>query len=358
MTFQGLTERCVLTFLPLSHALKKVLGGSCPALEDAAVDRWVISPATKQHVLPARFLPHHLDRIRGAAFAPLRDVVKGLIGGFDVMQPATVGYRLKDVALVNGILYGSRAMKSLRGRSRWFPTYLRMTPSITGVIFESWVGNRWFGNWLSDDCLTYHLAEVHGVPRQTRQTAYLHEPQYLTKLDMKPALVENVHFNELILFDDGGQNAGKSQRAGEARRRLVASMPYAFPHPGVFILRGASGEKRVLSNERDLAERFVSHYGFRIIDPSVSSVDEIVAACAGARVVAGVEGSHLVHGAAVMGPNATLFVIQPADRVVSALKILTDRQQQSYAFVIGEGHSRSFHVAWDDIDRTMELVHK
>ena len=37
--------------------------------------------------------------------------------------------------------------------------------------------------------------------------------------------------------------------------------------------------------------------GFRIIDPSKTDVRTIAAACAGARAVVGIEGSHLAHGA-------------------------------------------------------------
>jgi hypothetical protein len=58
----------------------------------------------------------------------------------------------------------------------------------------------------------------------------------------------------------------------------------------------------------------------------------------------------------IMPPDSALFVIQPADRVVSVLKVMTDRQGQGYAFVVGEGTCENFRVEWSDIDRTLEMV--
>lgn len=47
------------------------------------------------------------------------------------------------------------------------------------------------------------------------------------------------------------------------------------------------------------------------MDPSTASVAEILAACAGARVIAGIEGSQLAHGMMVMPDDATFFAIFP-----------------------------------------------
>lgn len=338
------------------HSLRKAARMPVPDIEAVACERWTIAPQTRRFVRPAKFLPHHLDRIKGAEFGSVAEVLKGFRGNYETTQEATLGYRLKNIDLIDGVLYGQRSSRSLRPRSRRLPVYVPPKQSTSGALFESWVGNRWFGNWLSDDCLTYPLADEYETPVTTRPIKWGHEPQYAQKLGLKPIHISDIHFDEVILFRDKGQNDGKKKRADRAREKLLASVPPFPVHPGVFILRGNRGDSRLLSNETEIAEQFALKYGFRIIDPAASSVDEIIHACAGARIVAGVEGSHLVHGLTVMPPDSTLFVIQPADRVVSALKVITDRQGQGYAFVVGEGTCESFRVEWGDIDRTLEMV--
>ncbi len=61
----------------------------------------------------------------------------------------------------------------------------------------------------------------------------------------------------------------------------------------------------------------------------------IVAACAGARVVIGVEGSQLVHGVNVASAWGCLLTLQPPNRFVSYYKYLTDRDYQHFGFVVG-----------------------
>lgn len=348
----------MIALLPIVNSLRKAAGMPFPDIEAVAPDRWTIAPATKRFIRPATFLPHHLDRIKGTEFGSIAEVLKGFRGNYETTQEATIGYRLKNVDLIDGVIYAPKSSKSLKPRSRRLPLYAAPKEAAKGALFESWVGNRWFGNWLLDDCLTYPLADEYGTPVTTRPITRGHEPQYARKLNLKPVHVGDVHFDELILFSDKGQNDGKRRRAIQIREKLLASGPSFLHHPGVFILRGRKGDHRILSNEMEIAQGFASKYGFQIIDPIASSVDDLIRACAGARVVAGVEGSQLVHGLTVMPQDAALFVIQPADRVVSVLKVITDRQGQSFAFVVGEGTCESFSVGWADIDRTLDMVLK
>ena len=81
-------------------------------------------------------------------------------------------------------------------------------------------------------------------------------------------------------------------------------------------------------------------------------------ACGGASIVAGVEGSHLVHGLMLMPRKATLMVVQPPERAVSVLKMITDRQGQRYAFVVATGDGVRFSAEWSEIVRTVDLILK
>lgn len=228
---------------------------------------------------------------------------------------------------------------------------------MSGAMYESWTGNCWFGTWLMEDCLTYMLADPVGDPVVTTAPVSTgHVPRYEALLRMTPLRRQSVHFDELILFEDLPNNSGKAQRAWEIRDRLLAGRTIK-PVPGVYILRGRTGDLRVLENEQQIAEKMAEDYGFEILDPMLSTVDEIVEVCGQAKIIAGVEGSHLVHGLMVMPPEATLFVIQPPDRTVATLKIVTDRQGQRYAFVVGEGSQLKFQANWEEIRRTLDLLH-
>jgi len=141
------------------------------------------------------------------------------------------------------------------------------------------------------------------------------------------------------------------------RRQLIAALGQpVVEHPGVFLWRGHAGDRRFLNNEAAVAEHLAARRGFTVVDPLKLTVRELVRVCAGARVVAGVEGSQLCHGLAAMAPRSALLVIQPPTRVVSVLKNYTDRQEQVFAFVVGEGNAEQFSIDVSDVDRTLELA--
>ena len=345
----------MLSLRPARHMAARVLGSAAQDITAAARDRWTVAPSERCFVPPALCLPGQLDRIEATEFAPVADVVRHLRGGYEVVQPETLGYRISHVDLVRGTLYARSARRTLRGAGTRWPAYRRPRHVTRGALYESWVGNRWFGNWLSDDCLTYRLAESVGTPIATAGPGGGHVPDYEKSLGLSPTRVQHVHFEELFLFDDGANNANKAMRAQALRERLVAGRPFAR-HAGVFLLRGGGGDLRQLVNEARVAELLARERGFLILDPSSSTLAEIVDACAGARIVAGVEGSHLVHGIVAMAPGAALLVIQPPDRVVSALKILTDRRDQGFAFLVGSGRSAAFSISESDVLKTTDLI--
>ncbi len=333
--------------------MRKLLGFSAPDIRSAATDQWMLAEGTPVEVRPAKYLPGQIERIRGAEFGSVADVVRDFVGGFESRQPPTMAFQLRNAMLIDGVLYSGSAVRHLKPSTRRWMTRLEPNTISQAVLYESWPGNRWFGNWLSDDCLSYRLAEFIGWPVAT-QPAIGHKSAYERLLQISPVRLTSTRFDELILLDDRSHNENRRWRASDMRRRLVGAGPQR--HAGVFLLRGQTGMRRVLLNERTIAEHLATRHGFRVIDPAHAPVRAIIDACAGARVVAGVEGSHLVHGLMVMPPEARALVIQPPDRAVSVLKLITDRQGQDYSFVVGVGSNEAFTACADEIDRTLDLV--
>ncbi len=345
----------MISFRPLHGKMRSLLRRPIPDILSKDADKWEVAPGGPSHVPPAIFLPDQIERIRGTEFSPRDAVIRSFRGEFDVEQEPTFGYRLKNVDLVDGVLYADGRQRHLRARTSKSLTYAVPTDVLRGVMYESWIGNRWFGTWLRQDCLTHLLSETEGQTVTTAPPPKGHVPRYEELLGMRPLRRQHVHFEELVLFEDLPNNDGKAERARDLRKRILAGREVA-PLPGVFILRGSTGDERVLENEREIADQLAETYGFHVLDPTAATVDEIADLCGEAKVIAGIEGSHLAHGLATMPPDATLFVIQPPERVVATLKMVTDRQGQSFAFVVAEGTDTRFRVDWEEVQRTLDLL--
>ncbi len=347
----------MLTLRPLLNVLRRRFGGTVPDITARAVERWEVSPASEHEVPPVIVLPGQVERITRTEFGSLDDVIGSLAGNPREKAGPTFGYRLRDVDFVDGVLSCRGAEQHLRSRARRTALgHVRPREHLSGALYESWIGNRWFGNWLLNDCLAYRLAEAHGLPVTSAPPPRAgHVARYEELLSMAPRRTGDVHFDELILFEDVQNNAGRLARAQDMRARLLAGLD-PRPLPGVFLLRGGSGDARLMRNETEIAERLEAEYGFRVMYPFDHSVDALAEACGGARIVAGIEGSHLVHGVAAMAPGGTVLTLQPPDRTTTSLKLLSDRWQQRYAMIVGQGTTGGFEIGWEDVCRTLDLM--
>ena len=344
------------TFAAIAHLLKTRLARKRPrTLESIAVKSWEIAPSETSISPPAYFLPNQLERVTGWAFSSEhpRRAMEGSRNNI-VTHNATRGFLLKDVWLIDGALYKDDAHSWLTPRSSRWPQVRVETEIDRGAMYCTAGGNKYFGSWLIDDCLAYPLACAEGIPVTTSHAVGPHTLDYENWLDMKPTRLHNAFFRELVIFEDLGQNRHRHLRFRAMSDRLLSHVK-AATHPGVFILRGGLGELRLLQNEIELAEYLRVQRGFRILDPMKADVPAIVAACAGARTVVGVEGSQLCHGIAVLQPGGSVLALQPPNRFVSALKPLMDRDQQHFGFVVGHAEGKGFRIDPVEVERTLDL---
>lgn len=333
---------------------RRLIGKAPPVLQSLAVKSWEIAPGETSTTPAAYFLPGQLDRVTDWAFAS-EHPRRAMEGGIVVVHGATRGFLLKNVWLIDGTLYKDDARSWLAPRSSWWPKIRVESELARGALFSTAGASNYFAHWLLDDCVTYPMASLEGVPVATAQQGVkLHTAGYEDWLGMKPTRLHNAFFRELVIFEDSGQNQHKHERFSALRDRLLSRVK-ASPHPGVFILRGRTGELRLLHNEMELAEYLHSRRGFRILDPMKADVPTIIATCAGARTVVGVEGSHLVHGMVVLQPGSSFLTLQPPNRFVQTLKDLTDRDHQNYGFVVGSAEDKGFRIDPVEVERTLDL---
>ncbi|NIF25214.1 glycosyltransferase family 61 protein [Pantoea sp. Tr-811] len=357
-------ERPRWTLAAYRNMVRKHLGHRAELeLKSLAHKTWDIAPAEQGGVTPpAIYLPGQMERVTGwqeGLFFPYVYPGPTMQGGLPVEHGPTRAFLLKDVWLIEGALYKGNASQWLSLRHATFPP-LRVEHEIErAAVYCSHNGNRWFGTWMMEDCPTYALACNEGTPVTTAPSArhplFGQAPAYEAWLGMQPLRLRTAFFRELVLFDDMSNNRNRYQRYRDMGNKLLAHVAHA-PHPGVFILRGSDGERRMLRNELALAEHLRVSRGFRVIDPMRMSVSEIVTACAGARVVMGVEGSQLVHGVNVLQPGGTVFALQPPNRFVSYYKFLTDRDGQQFAFVVGTPDGEGYTIDIDEVERTLDLL--
>jgi hypothetical protein len=171
---------------------------------------------------------------------------------------------------------------------------------------------------------------------------------------MKPTRLHNAFFKELVVFDDVGQNRHRHLRFRAMSERLLSHVKVS-PHPGVFILRGGTGELRLLHNELELAEYLRDKRDFRILDPMKADVPTIVATCAGARTIVGVEGSQLAHGFIALQSGSSVLTLQPPDRFVSVYKDRADRDGKHFGYVVGQQENKGYRIDPIEVERTLDL---
>jgi capsular polysaccharide biosynthesis protein len=123
------------------------------------------------------------------------------------------------------------------------------------------------------------------------------------------------------------------------------------------LLRGTSGELRRLVNEDAIADS-LRRRGFDVIDPIRLSADEVIRRCVGARVVVGVEGNHLAHGAVTVADGGAFLVIQPPNRFHHLFKDFCDMMSVRYGFVVGTrtGQGDDFIADPDQINRLLDQM--
>ncbi len=347
--------------LPVTDILqkirRKVLHKESNSIESLAEQSWEIWPSETSITPRAFFLSNQLERVTGWEFTTVHPR-RQMEGRVEVTHLSTRGFLLKNAWLIDGVLYKNNASSYIHPHlSRWTPKLHVESEVDQGAIYCTDVGSKYFAHWLMDDCVIYPMAASEGIPITTNQPVGRHTLAYEDWLGMEPTRLNGAFLKEAVIFIDRGQNQYKHARFRAMSDKLLSHVE-VNSHPGVFILRGNDGERRQLNNEMELAEYLSKKRGFRILDINKADVPTIVATCAGARVVVGVEGSHLIHGVLVLPPGGAILTLQPPNRFVDSFKHLADRDGQHFGFVVGIEEENGFRIDKDEVERTLDLFPK
>ncbi|HET8705451.1 MAG TPA: glycosyltransferase family 61 protein, partial [Pseudomonadales bacterium] len=267
-------------------------------------------------------------------------------------------YLLKDAVLVDGMLFGPKGYGNHVLKQKRHSVMHALTREETPcALYSSLYGNIYWGHWLKDDCSTYLVAKDLAKPVSVQRTPFFSQPDYEALLGMDAEPKNATWFKELWVFDDFAQNESRRQRYMAMRNRILSSagLENKAKHRGVYIARGHSGVRRLLVNEDEVIDFFRAR-DFAIVDTMNSSVADIVNACAGASIVAGVEGSSLSHGFMMLEEGDSMLVLNPPNRFNNIYKDVSDCKGLNYATVVGDLCGADFSVNLTELEQTLALL--
>jgi capsular polysaccharide biosynthesis protein len=295
-----------------------------------------------------------LERVEGVQIGTTREAEFARARGADWVHAGVTVHEFADAAVTGGSVYSGGA------RLRLYPGSVAGA-ALRGPVAEvdraaldcTWVGGRFFGHWLTDDCTTHLLARDHADPIGVERPLYSQEAGYCRMLGLDLRKVASVRVRSLLVFADFGQNSNKRARYKQMRAALIGGRQPSS-RAGIYLRRGSSGAMRHLENEVEIEER-LARRGFAIVDPSTLGAEELVHACAGAPCVVGVEGSALAHGVMTVREGGALVTLQPPWIFNNIFKDYADCLGLPYGFVVGVRSGTGFRVSADEIERTLDL---
>ena len=345
-------DRHLLT--PLHYAARRLLRRPIPSLRDVARRTWILHPSERETRPPALCLPGQLDRVEAVQQETTLDAERRRVLGGPVEHAAITMFELAGAEIAEGSIYASGCRISMLPGSVVRAALASADEELERAAIDcTYVGNKYFGHWLTDDCTLHFLMREHADPIGLARTPYPHEAGYCRAWDMQHRKVSRVRVRSLLLGEDYGQNANKRDRYRRLRATLLR---HAGPErrAGIYLRRGSSGVLRLLVNE-DEVEATLARRGFAVVDPTAVSVAELVRSCAGAACVVAVEGSSMAHGVMTVRDGGSLVTLQPPWRFNSVFKDYTDCLDMRYAFLVGSRSGEGFRIDVDELERTLDL---
>lgn len=344
----------------LRRQCQRLLVRRAPELISKASRSWIVCPAETARIPPALTLPGATEKIK--ALSPWRDwrSEKLLLEGGWIEHAACTTHLLERVDVVGAYLYCGAAKEPIGfGEERWFHDGLGPRIALdTAALATSRSGSHFFGTFLLDDMplglLSQGREDVIGMITRP----YEHEEGYRRLLGMpRPREVRHAHIRRLTIHVDFAQNSHKHRRYEELRLRLRQCLQSVIPSrgAGVYIRRGLGGEPRVLVNEEEVVH-VLSNAGFDVLDPATLTAEEMASRSLEARIVVGVEGSHLSHAIYSMADDGVFLVLQLPDRFAMAYKEYADRMGMRFAVLVGDPASQGFSVSTGDLLKMLDRL--
>ena len=302
---------------PPLYYFMRLLGGARKPLYESADATEVIYGGGKIGCLPFFFRPDHLSRIRDSVAHKAEEIIGDHFHRKYVdLYPLRI-CRFSDAWLINGSMYlrGASRMelRTIYSKRSWIDDK-SLVPAwpiaeLPNAVLGSGVaGSSWFGHWLEDELPLQMLARKYGPVISHVRSLYAHELPYLEKLGLDPPRhLRSAHFELLTVVDEFAQNPDKVSRYLTIRRLLSTGHR---KYERVYLRRGRTGTLREIQNEEQLHARLMAE-GYGVVDLEHCSFTEMHEACRQARIIVGIEGSHLAHALFMAADHACVVILNP-----------------------------------------------
>ena len=314
---------------------------------------------------PAVYLPGQLERVKDTpkdtwvnwgAWSPASGKIKEVIST-EYTQAATIAYRVKDAILFHGSIYSRNFRYPFHPKNENIIFKVK-DPIVAHVqnaaVASTFLGTKYFGHWLADDCSRYLLAESYGQPICTRRSSYTHQAVYAEcfKQDWSPT--DRATIDNLTIFQDHGQNNHKRQRYEILKSRVRNAYNSLGSSGIVYFRRGRAGEARLIADEEKLIDTLSTH-GVKIVDVSEPAA-RIINEFTNAKLVISIEGSHLTHYLYTAPEDGALLILQPADRFDANVRSWAGCVDLKVGFVVGVRSDAGYRFSPDEILKTIDLM--
>jgi hypothetical protein len=350
-----------IKIVPHLNYIRRNLFGNIPLT--AIADRQeVLCSEETIHAQPAIFLPEQIDRITGTDTGSTVELELSIVTS-EILRPSpTIAYHIKNAMLVDGSIYQGRFKTFIAARSFYRSPPAQSQPHRfkTVGLASSHLGSRYFGHWLIDDCTQYRLAEQYGHPLCLRGPVFpAHRKIYENYLGQDWTPVDRAWIDDLVVYQDfywgAAQDGLRSAQTNAMREMTRAHLPSAGAQALIYLKRGASGAYRHIQNEDELITE-LSERGFTVVDVTSSSLEQILAILASAKVVVSLEGSQATHCAYSMPDRSGLILLQPPDRFLSFHRGWTASAGMRFGFVVGSSVESGYSFSPSEVLQTVELM--
>jgi capsular polysaccharide biosynthesis protein len=339
---------------PYMRLARRVLRGRGTLDSIASETVLLCPPETSEHEPPV-FLPGQLDRLTaGTEHQPLEAEIQSMLAT-TFTHDATIAYHIRDAVIYDGSAYAGNLRHVIADKNLFSASdtarYLK-----TAGLASTYVGNRYFGHWLADDCVQFLLAETTGAAACFSTPAWPHKARYANWFGQDWTPTDRAVVDDLVIYVDHAQNSLKLRRYALLSQKIRA----AFSTPSirdkrVYLRRGRTGIARPISEEDKLLER-LARIGFVILDIVSDDLELIIKTLLQARLVVSMEGSHIAHCCFTLAENCGLLVLQPSDRFAAVHRHWAARVNVHFGFVVGIASPSGYKFSETEILQTAELL--
>jgi len=338
----------------IRYAKRRLFGAG--SLETASYKQEVLCPEETQPIRPAIFLPGQLDRVTGTLpHHPIDVFIKSMLAS-EYQHAPTIAYHLKNAVLFDGSVYVGNyrhiIMQDLVDKMNPEPHYFR-----EGAIASSWVGTKYFGQWLRDDCAQHLLADQLENVICLSTPVWPHKDFYARYFGQDWSSIDRAFVEHLVLFQNYSQNSYKRRRYDILRKRLRAKFPSGEHQLMVYLQRGNTGVSRNVENEDEIQNALRARHGFVIVDIQ-NHLDDVISMISKARIVVSMEGSNIAHCCFSLSSDAGLLVLMPPDRFVPVHREWSAGAGITFGFVVGSKQESGYRFSTDEILATIDLMLK